>query len=112
VTGIFAREKVSGRASVLKAATNEVDRGTLRLGLLRTQSRAEQELELAQRATRPEVVAAHYRLAELYLARLPPQSEAKDDRRQDDSTASAAVVDFRLRETTDSPAEPTVPKDR
>lgn len=29
--------------------------------------RAEQELELAQRATSPEAVSAHYRLAEAYL---------------------------------------------
>lgn len=36
------------------------------------QMRAEQEIELAQRATKPEVVAAHYRLSELYLARLAP----------------------------------------
>lgn len=73
--------------------------------------RAEQELELAQRATKPEVVAAHYRLAELYLARLPPQSKAeKDDQRQDGSTASAAVVDFRPRETPDSSAESILPQ--
>ena len=29
--------------------------------------RAEQELELARRATSPEAVSAHYRLAEAYL---------------------------------------------
>lgn len=32
--------------------------------------RAEQELQLAQQAVDPQVVAAHYRLAELYLERL------------------------------------------
>lgn len=32
--------------------------------------RAEQELELAQRATDPLVVAAHYRLSELYLEKI------------------------------------------
>ena len=75
--------------------------------------RAEQELELAQRATRPEVVAAHYRLAELYLARLPPQSKAANDhQRQDGSTASAAVVDVRTRETPDSSDDAIVCKDR
>lgn len=34
------------------------------------QFRAEQELERAQRATKPEVVAAHYALSELYLERV------------------------------------------
>ena len=34
------------------------------------QSRAEQELERAQKATDPKVVAAHYALAELYLERV------------------------------------------
>lgn len=59
--------------------------------------RAEQELELAQRATNPEVVAVHYRLAELYLDRLPPLSKAAmADHRHDGFTASAAVVDFAL----------------
>lgn len=32
--------------------------------------RAETELEQAQRATQPEVVSAHYRLAEAYLERV------------------------------------------
>ena len=34
------------------------------------QRRAEEELEMAQKATRPEVVAAHVALADAYLARL------------------------------------------
>lgn len=34
------------------------------------QRRAEAELALAQRASRPEVVSAHVRLAEAYLERL------------------------------------------
>ena len=34
--------------------------------------RAEQELELAQRAEHPKVVAAHYRLSQLYLDRIYP----------------------------------------
>lgn len=32
--------------------------------------RAEQEVELAQSATEPAVVSAHYRMAELYLERV------------------------------------------
>lgn len=32
--------------------------------------RAEKELELAQESAHPEAVAAHYRLAELYLERV------------------------------------------
>lgn len=34
------------------------------------QRRAEYELELAQQATHPNVVAAHYRLANAYLERI------------------------------------------
>lgn len=40
--------------------------------------RVEEQLELAQRANRGEVVQAHYRLADLYLDLLfPPDSGAK-----------------------------------
>lgn len=35
--------------------------------------RAERELELAQRATHPDAVQAHYELANAYLAKLPRQ---------------------------------------
>ena len=38
--------------------------------------RAEQELQLAQQAVDPQVVAAHYRLAELYLERLSTERAA------------------------------------
>lgn len=38
--------------------------------------RAEVELEQAQRATRPEVVQAHYELAQAYLGRLKPDAHA------------------------------------
>ncbi len=38
------------------------------------QRRAEDELEMAQKATRPEVVAAHVALAEAYLERLHEKS--------------------------------------
>lgn len=37
--------------------------------------RAEMELDLAQKARLPEVVSAHYRLAEAYLARLQQVGE-------------------------------------
>jgi hypothetical protein len=48
------------------------------------QRRAEAELEMAQKATRSEVVAAHVALAEAYLERLydkspPPGEGAADD---------------------------------
>lgn len=39
--------------------------------------RAEQELRLAQQAVDPQVVAAHYRLAELYLERLSTERAAE-----------------------------------
>lgn len=38
--------------------------------ILYFQRRAEAELELAQQATKPEVVSAHHQLAEAYLARI------------------------------------------
>ena len=45
------------------------------------QRRAETELELAQRATKPEVVLAHYTLANAYLERVSavtPVRQAED----------------------------------
>lgn len=42
------------------------------------QKRAEEELEMAQKATRPDVVAAHVALADAYLERIhmtPPHAE-------------------------------------
>jgi hypothetical protein len=39
--------------------------------------RAEQELQLAQQAVDPQVVAAHYRLAELYLERVSTKRAAE-----------------------------------
>ncbi|MBI0533901.1 hypothetical protein D9602_21405 [Sphingomonas sp. TX0522] len=41
------------------------------------QRRAGAELELAQRATKPEVVAAHHRLAEAYLDRIASVEPAR-----------------------------------
>ena len=43
--------------------------------------RAEVELEQAQRATKPEVVRAHYQLAEAYLERLQPDARASIEQR-------------------------------
>ena len=42
------------------------------------QRRAEQEIELAQRAQDPGAVAAHYKLAELYLERSTQQKPERD----------------------------------
>lgn len=42
------------------------------------QRRAEQEIELAQRAQDPAVVAAHYKLAELYLERIAQRKRERD----------------------------------
>lgn len=42
--------------------------------------RAETELELAQRAQRPETVSAHYRLAEAYLERVASCDEPRSER--------------------------------
>lgn len=42
--------------------------------------RAEQELDLAQRATDGAVVLAHYQLAEAYLERLAPSEGRPTDR--------------------------------
>lgn len=42
------------------------------------QQRAEQEIELAQRAANPAAVAAHYQLAELYLERLAGRSRGEE----------------------------------
>jgi len=40
------------------------------------EQRVEEQLELAQRSDRPEVVKAHYRLADLYLDLLfPPERQ-------------------------------------
>lgn len=56
------------------------------------QMRAEQEIELAQRATTPEVVAAHYRLSELYLARLASlRGSTEDDQHQIDHATPAII---------------------
>ena len=47
------------------------------------QHRAEQETELARRAEDPAVVAAHYKLAQLYLERIAeqgPERETSGDR--------------------------------
>ena len=44
------------------------------------QFRAEWELALAQRATHPAVVKAHYQLAELYLDRVHQSADDEDDR--------------------------------
>jgi hypothetical protein len=41
------------------------------------QRRAEAELELAQQATKPEVVAAHHQLAEAYLDRIASGAPAR-----------------------------------
>lgn len=43
------------------------------------QRRAEEELAQAQRSSIPEVVAAHYKLAELYLERLSQLSGGDPD---------------------------------
>ncbi|MFW2853415.1 hypothetical protein ACM61V_16075 [Sphingomonas sp. TX0543] len=67
--------------------------------------RAEQELELAEHATKPKVVAAHDRLAELYLERLSPQSKAAQDDHQRVSHGSAAVTNFPVPQTPESSAE-------
>lgn len=40
------------------------------------QRRAEEELEMAQRSTVPEVTAAHYQLAEAYLERIEAKQAA------------------------------------
>jgi hypothetical protein len=51
--------------------------------------RAEQELQLAQQASDPQVVDAHYRLAELYLERLST-GRAADLVSADDSIGDAS----------------------
>ena len=43
--------------------------------------RAEAELEQAQRATNPQVVRAHFLLAEAYLERLQPDARASIEQR-------------------------------
>ncbi|TFI59794.1 hypothetical protein E2493_02865 [Sphingomonas parva] len=43
------------------------------------QARAEQELELAQKANAPEVVAAHFEMASEYLERVAALQRAIDD---------------------------------
>lgn len=48
------------------------------------QHRAEQEVQRAQQATKPEVVAAHYALSELYFQRI-----AREASRDDGAGASA-----------------------
>lgn len=40
------------------------------------QTRAEEEVERARRAQSPAVVAVHYELAELYLARINPKEQS------------------------------------
>lgn len=67
------------------------------------QKRAEQEIELAQRATKPEVVAAHYRLSELYLARLAPVLKIIKVGDQPVDPVSPATMEPTRAETPDSP---------
>lgn len=43
--------------------------------------RAEAELDQAQRATNPQVVRAHYMLAEAYLERIQPKARAESEQR-------------------------------
>lgn len=49
--------------------------------------RAEQELERAQRATKPEVAAVHFALADLYRARLKPSPAQAPTTDADDNNA-------------------------
>ena len=46
------------------------------------QLRAEQEIERVRMATKPEVVAVHYTLAELYLERLATMRQSAIDERE------------------------------
>ncbi len=55
------------------------------------QRRAEQEVEQAQRATQPEVVAVHYALANHYLERMAQSKDESDRQRPALQRDDAAV---------------------
>lgn len=65
------------------------------------QRRAEQEVQRAQQATKPEVVAAHYALSELYLQRV-----AHEDGCTADDAGAKATRRVPCKESSDELSEP------
>lgn len=74
------------------------------------QRRAEEELEMAQRSTVPEVTAAHYQFAEAYLDRIETESavsESGEGAQEPALSKSLAAVENPAREPRRSGTEST-----